>query len=188
MSKSPIQIVENFYPLFSYEANPGADASKFALNTPVTFTAGVQFEDDGLHIARIILEQDSLNEELPYTLMVHSFASFRFDLQQAKKFYGEGIVFGLAVNVLSILFSSTREAIANATARGPYGPVYVEGVVLEPSNVDISFDKDPHDLVPKLFGISPPAQEDVEIMKQEGLLDGSDRGKKKGKRAGKQKR
>jgi hypothetical protein len=90
-----------------------------------------------------------------YRFSVQVAALFRFDLAVANEYYKPenplmlpGII---AVNVCRILFSGAREQIAMMTARGPNGPVLIEGVVIEPSDLSISSTVEPPRILLEVF-------------------------------------
>lgn len=165
MSKSPISITEIFYPVMAFRAVPGGDVNSFSETMPVRITAAVRYGGDGSHLARLTIEQPDVAPNRPYTIELEAFAAFSFDKAKAKIFYGERIISSLSVNVVSILFSSAREAIANFTARGPFSSVYIDGEVFDSQSVDVGFDADPQLLFPDLFDL--PAPDDAVVTKME---------------------
>ena len=156
MKRSPVQITELFYPVLSYEANPGADPATFDPTMPVDVKSSVAYCSDDEHMVRLTFSQSTVAENFPYSVNLEAYAVFTFDKESAKELYGELIIMNLSVNVVSILFSSAREVLAHATARGPYGAVYIEGVVIDACSVEINFDEDPKKMIPRIFGVKSP--------------------------------
>jgi preprotein translocase subunit SecB len=161
MKKSPVQIVEMFYPTLSYEANPRADSETFDRTLTVDIESRVTYFSDDEHMARLTIRQNAIADNLPYSLNLEAYAVFTFDKESAKQLYGDLVILNLAVNVVSILFSSSREVLAHATSRGPYGASFIEGVIIDAASVEIDFEENPKEMVPRLFGIAPPTSIEV---------------------------
>lgn len=173
MKKSPAQILEIFYPALSYEANTQADSSTFPPTMAVTISAGVAYCSDDEHMVKLTLRQDSVAENIPYTVSLEAYAVFTFDKEYAREFYGSNVVPSLSLNVASIVLSSVREMLANATSRGPYGSAFIEGVVLDLENVEITFEEDLNEMIPRIFGLMTPQK------KVTKSSSGSGKGKRK---------
>lgn len=157
MKQSPFQLRYVVYPSASFAANAEvADDREDATIAP-TISADVKYSRDGVHSAGLRIAFDNEDGSAPFKISLEAIASFTFDLSVAKDTYKAGPVpVFVAVNVARVLYSGARELLATMSARSPYGSVMIESQVIEPKDVHIGFDGDPHELVPFLFDMEFP--------------------------------
>lgn len=182
MSKSPLQVVELFFPEFSYRANPAARGTSPDAVVTVKIEASVLYCADAQHVARIFVSQDDDSSGKPYTLQVEGYAVFTFEKHLATQTWKKNAAAGVAINAVSILFSGIREAVANATARGPFGSMYLESMIFEPDEIEIDFEQHPKELLPALFATELPADAKVTRVLDDQSPSVSVRSKKRAKK------
>ncbi|MEA9575680.1 hypothetical protein [Xanthomonas campestris] len=139
MKPSPLLLEKTEYPTISVRANPLADAKFLDVALPVSVEAGVFYELDGRHFARITLTQE--DEKYPYTVDIEAFVMFSMDSAGCAAAYKESFNPGvIAANVARILYSGARELLAFVTARAPFGAVPIVSLLIEPPDVEVLFE------------------------------------------------
>lgn len=155
MKSSPLLLKWITYPAASYEAMDDYRGGMDAV-APVTLeTVQISFFEDGEHMALLKLSSDHSSRPLPYKFAITAVASFSIDGEVAKKEYKTPFPDRLpsitAVNVARVLYSGAREYIAMVTSRATFGATMLESRLLEPSDVAISSDCSPEDIMKKVF-------------------------------------
>jgi hypothetical protein len=162
MKRSPLQLEWVSYPSASYEYLEDQEA---AGPIAVDLRADVTWDLDGEHMAAVTIKNRE-DTGTPYRFNVQAAAIFKFDLDVAIEHYKPSNPLALpgiiAVNVCRILFSGAREQIAMMTARGPSGPVLIEGVVLEPSDLSISSTVEPPRILLEVFKVPTDVVKEIE--------------------------
>jgi|26BtaG_2_1085354.scaffolds.fasta_scaffold04210_6 preprotein translocase subunit SecB len=172
MKKSPLQLNWVVYPVASYEYldTPESEDGR----TAVDIDAEVTWDIDGQHTASIAIKNRD-DGTSPYRFNVIAAALFTFDLDIATEFYKPGkpqsLASIIAVNICRIVFSGAREQISMMTARGPVGPLMIESVVVEPSDIKISSTVEPQKILQKVFNVSNDAIKKIEARANELAAD-----------------
>lgn len=153
MKPSPLQLSSIQYPAVEFRANPNADESKLDSNLPVNFQGRVSYDSDGDHFAGVIIE---VAGDGAYRLTVEAFATFRIDLEACREAYKQNFNPAVvAVNVLRLLYSSTREFISTVTSRSPWGVATLPILAIEPNDIKLGFEEGRRDSILKAyFGFS----------------------------------
>jgi predicted RecB family endonuclease len=157
MKPSPLQLEPPTYPILSVRSVPDNDKKLSNGPLPVDVNATVCYDSDGTHFAYLSIEQN--DDAFPYLVEIDVFASFSIDVdgcrQAYKTAFNPGVV---AVNIARILYSGAREMLGLLTSRGPHGGANLPSLMIEPSDVNIEFERDKLDVIlAKNFGFAPEA-------------------------------
>lgn len=149
MKKSPLQLSSIQYPGIEFRANPDADESALGIDLPVEFQGQVGYDSDGDHFAGIVIE---VAGDHAYQLTVEAFATFRIDLDRCREAYKQNFNPAVvAVNVLRLLYSSSREYISTITSRAPWGAATLPILAIEPADIKLGFEAGKRDEILKTY-------------------------------------
>lgn len=152
MKLSPFTLDFVVYPSFTFDSNPNyKDGMPSKVIIPAV-EAEVIYRFDGGHFARLNLSFANEQEDHPYSFELHVLSNFTFDRELAIEAYKQSAPRVMAVNVARVLYSGAREFLANATARGPFGSLMLQSMMLEPGDVKIQSDRDEKEVKAHLFG------------------------------------
>lgn len=154
MKLSPLQLDPPEYPVVVARAMANASEESHKNPLPVVVTARVLYNSSGEHFAYVSIEQK--DEQQPYVVQIDAFAPFRFDLEGCREAYKTAFnPQVVAVNVARVLFSGARELLAVVTSRGPYGTALLPTLLIDASDVEISFEEGKlEDILMSSFGVS----------------------------------
>jgi preprotein translocase subunit SecB len=153
MKPSPLQLNYVAYPKILVQAIPLSDEdSENEIDVSIELDVGVRYEDSGDHTAILNLK-NSKEVGVAFDFEVQVFAKFSIDNELALAAYKERFPVLAAVDVARILFSGARELLATVSARSPHGALSIPSMILQPSDVNITFESAPEKLVPALFGV-----------------------------------
>lgn len=157
MKKSPLQLKTIFYPTVSYKAIADSTVEYDGKPIPADMDVSVIYHDDGEHFAFMCLKQENKEREYVYEFRVDAFTAFNIDKELIDETYPPGLAPPLlAANVARILYTSSREMLATATCRAPYGCVGIEAMVIEPEDVEVQLagEGSAKDIIHAIFGES----------------------------------
>jgi preprotein translocase subunit SecB len=145
MEQSPLRLEWVAYPSASFKARIQTEDSEDVDNlASADISCSVVYSADGKHTAELKLSSKEASADGSlYDFSVEVVALFYIDIERAKKVYLSGgkkadtLPVTVAVNVVRILYSSARELLATFSARGPFGGVMVESVLIGPEDVKI---------------------------------------------------
>lgn len=145
MEQSPLRLEWLVYPSASFKARSHDEDCEITDNiVPADVISSVVYNPDGKHTAELkIWSREETSAESLYEFSVEAVALFTVDIDRAKKIYlsdgkkADGLPVTVAVNVARILYSSAREFLATFSARGPFGGMLVESVLIGPDDVEI---------------------------------------------------
>ena len=155
MKSSPLQLEWVTYPKLSFEANSSCEDSSGSM--PIECVADVSYMRDGHHLAELVVRNEPTSKDKqPFFFELSVFARFSMDVDIARATYNNSQAFPriAAVNVSRILLSSARDLLSTVTARSPYGSAMIESVLLEPSDVKVSYEGDSVSFKKDIFGIA----------------------------------
>jgi len=153
MKPSPLQLNYVAYPKILVQAIPLTDDdTEQEVDVSVALDVDVRYEDNGDHTAILSLK-NSKEVGVAFDFEIQVFAKFSIDNDLALAAYKERFPVLAAVDVARILFSGARELLATVSARSPHGVLSIPSMILQPSDVNITFESPPEALVPALFGV-----------------------------------
>lgn len=175
MKPSPLQLEPPTYPILSVRSVPDNDKKLSKGPLPIDVSATVLYDSDGTHFAYLSIEQK--DDTFPYLVEIDAFASFSIDVDGCRQAYKTAFnPEVVAVNIVRILYSGAREMLGLLTSRGPHGGANLPSVMIEPSDVNIEFERDKLDVIlAKSFGFTPEAiQTTLAMLKQAHVAQAED--------------
>lgn len=159
MKPSPLQLEPPTYPTLCVRSVPVNDKELSKEPLPIDVSATVLYDSGGTHLAYLSIEQD--NDTFPYLIEIDVLASFSIDVEGCQQAYKTAFnPQVVAVNMARILYSGAREMLGLLTSRGPHGSANLPAVMIEPSDVNIKFEREKLDVIlAESFGFKPEAIE-----------------------------
>lgn len=162
MEQSPLRLEWLVYPSAAFKfMSQGADVGVVDSVVPADLDASVVYSIDGKHTAELKLSSGEGSSSCgAYKFSVDAVALFSVDIDRAKELYlkdgkdPESLPVTVAVNIARILYSSARELLASFSARGPYGSVMVDSVLIGPKDVRIASSVPRDEILRKVFILS----------------------------------
>lgn len=152
MKKSPLQLKWVSYPALSYEFLD--DREWVDAPIAVDIIPEVRWDKDGDHMISVTVNSKD-DGAASYKFNAIAIAGFSFDLDGAIAAYRPSSNVQLpsliGVNVARVVFSGVREHIAMVTARGPTGAVFIESLIIEPSDLKIVSNEQPSTILREVF-------------------------------------
>lgn len=146
MKTSPLQLDTPEYPVVEVRAHPHDDDDILLKELPVNVECFIIFDGEGNHFAMVAIKQS--DPAYAYTFDIKVFSSFRIDVAACKENYKSSFNPAvIAVNVARILYSGARELLATVSCRAPHGAAILPSVMIEPKDVDITFEDDKRDYI-----------------------------------------
>jgi len=185
MKPSPLQLSQIHYPVLEFRANPDATEEQIESSLQIVLESRVRYEADGDHFAGLTITAG--DEKAAYALKIEAFTMFRIDMHGCKEAYKQSFnPLTIAVNVARLLFSSCREFVATITSRAPYGAAALPSVVIEPSDIALTFEDGNRDqILSDFFGFS---EEQLDQLREAIRVRTADKTKKRAARKSRSKR
>lgn len=108
------------FPKVFLEANPKHDTSERIRDFRIDIGCDlVQDDDNTYHISLYVSNEDYLENNLPYQIEIHVYATFASDTKY--KNLSKSIAKEFSIDVSNLLLGSVREMVASLTSRSPWG-------------------------------------------------------------------
>jgi hypothetical protein len=150
MKTSPLQLDTPEYPVVEMRAHPHDDQDVLLKTLPVSVDCFTTYDGDGKHFSMVVIQQN--DEAFAYTFDIRVFTTFSVDVAACKENYKSSFNPAVvAVNVARILYSGARELLATVSCRAPHGAAILPSVMIEPKDVEISFEDGKRDHILKEY-------------------------------------